>query len=145
MSNKPIVEALSKVLADSHALYLKTQNYHWNVVGPHFRSLHQMFEEQYTDLAEAIDIIAERIRALGAKAPGTWKAYEGLTSIQPGNEEASAQDMVKELAGDQSKILQTLKSTLDCAGEAGDEVTVDLMVQRMDVHDKARWMLESSL
>ena len=145
MTNHPVAEQLEKLLADSYALYLKTQNYHWNVEGPNFRPLHLLFEEQYTDLATAIDDIAERIRALGKKAPGTWKAYQALTTIKDGDEMADAHTMVKELADDQQVIDTTLKQALKAAQEAEDEVTIGLIVDRMSVHEKARWMLNSSI
>ncbi len=145
MSNKPVVDELKKVLADSYALYLKTQNYHWNVTGPHFKPLHLMFEEQYNDLALAVDSVAERIRALGEKAPGTWSAYSKVTSIKEGNENAKSEQMVRELAEDQEKIIDTLKHTLAVAQKADDEVTIDLMIERMGVHEKAAWMLRSSI
>ena len=111
MTNQPVIEGLKNVLADSYALYLKTQNYHWNVEGPHFKPLHVLFEEQYTDLATAIDEVAELIRGLGAKAPGTWGAYEALTNIKDGDENASADAMVKALAEDQAVIQQTFDMT----------------------------------
>jgi starvation-inducible DNA-binding protein len=144
MSNKPVVDALKAVLADNYALYLKTQNYHWNVEGPQFSSLHTMFETQYQDLALAIDTAAELIRGLGEKAPGTFDAYAKTTTIKPGNENASASDMVKELAADNGTIQQTLQGALDVAQKAGDEVAADYMIGRMTVHRKAQWMLKSS-
>ena len=143
MTNKPVVEALKKVLADSYALYLKTQNYHWNVEGPRFRSLHLLFEEQYNDLAGAVDSIAELIRSAGEKAPGTWKAYAELTTIKDGNENASAEQMVKDLAADQAAIQSTLQHALDAAQNAGDEVAADTIIGRMSVHRKNKWMLDS--
>ncbi len=145
MSNKPVVEALKTALADNYALYVKTQNYHWNVEGPNFKALHLLFEEQYTDLAAAIDTIAELIRGLGEKAPGTFAAYTKQTTIKPGNEEASADQMVKELTKDQSVIEKTLQKALDAAQKAGDEVVAGFMVERLTVHRKAAWMLKSSL
>lgn len=145
MSNKPVVDALKKVLADSYALYLKTQNYHWNVEGPQFKALHELFELQYTDLATAIDEIAELIRSLGEKAPGTMQSYGSTTIIKDGNENADAATMVKELADDQKLISQRLTETREAAENAGDEVVVDMMVQRLAVHRKNKWMLESSL
>ena len=145
MTNNLVADSLKRVLADSYALYLKTQNYHWNVTGPSFKPLHLLFEEQYNDLALAVDDVAERIRALGEKAPGTWKAYEAITSIKDGNEDADATTMVKELAQDQQAILQTLKQALDTAQTADDEVSIGLLVDRMSVHEKAAWMLKSSI
>ena len=145
MTNKPVVDALKNVLADNYALYLKTQNYHWNVESPQFNSLHLMFEAQYSDLALAIDTAAELIRGLGEKAPGTFDAYAKITGIKPGNENASATDMVKELAGDQATIMKTLTAALAVAQKAGDEVAADYMIERLTVHRKAEWMLRASL
>lgn len=145
MSNTKTVDSLKKVLADSYALYLKTQNYHWNVTGPNFKTLHLLFEEQYTDLAAAIDTIAERIRALGAKAPGTWKAYEAITSIADGDENADADTMVNTLVADQALLVKSLKSALSSAQAEGDEVSIGLLVDRMSIHEKNAWMLRSSV
>ena len=145
MTNKPVAESLKIALADSYALYLKTQNYHWNVTGRNFKSLHELFEEQYTDLATAIDGIAERIRSLGEKAPGTWKAYDRLTNIEAGNDNASADEMIRDLADSQAIIAKTLTQTLTTAQTANDEVTIDLVTDRMAAHEKNRWMLNSSL
>lgn len=144
MTNTPVVEGLKRVLADNYALYLKTQNYHWNVEGPRFRELHLMFEEQYTDLATAVDTAAELIRGLGEKAPGTFAAYQN-SGIKPGNENASAEQMVRELAADQQAIAKTLQSALEAAQKAGDEVVADYMIQRLTVHRKVAWMLMSTL
>ena len=144
MNNKPITESLNIVLADSYALYLKTHNYHWNVVGPSFRSLHMMFEEQYTDLAVAVDDIAERIRSLGEKAPGTFSEFAKLTTIKEGDKNASANDMVEDLAQSQDQIVVSLKEALSVAQKAEDEVTSDLLIGRMAIHEKAAWMLKST-
>ncbi len=145
MANKQLIEALKTVLADNYALYLKTQNYHWNVEGPNFKGLHLLFEEQYTDLAEAIDTVAELIRGSGEKAPGTFDSYIKKTSIKSGNENASAQQMVKELAEDQALIQKTLQQCLEIAQKAGDEVVAGFMIERLTFHRKASWMLKSSL
>lgn len=145
MINKPITESLNIVLADSYALYLKTHNYHWNVVGPNFRSLHMMFEQQYTDLAVAVDDIAERIRSLGEKALGTFSEFSELTSIKEGNKSADANDMVKDLAQSQDQIVGSLKKALNIARKADDEVTADLLIGRMAIHEKAAWMLKSTV
>ncbi len=144
MTNKPVVDALKNVLADNYALYLKTQNYHWNVEGANFRGLHLLFEEQYTDLTMAIDTVAELIRGLGEKAPGTFDAYTKNTTIKPGNENASAEQMVKELTDDQAAIQKTLQTALEAAQKAGDEVVAGFMIERLTVHRKAAWMLKSS-
>ena len=145
MGKKSVIEALKIVLADNYALYLKTQNYHWNVEGPHFKSLHLLFEEQYTDISMAIDTVAELIRGLGEKAPATFDAYIKNTSIKSGDENATADDMVKELAEDQAKIQKTLQSALEAAQKAEDEVVAGFMIERLTVHRKAAWMLRSSL
>lgn len=146
MSNQEnVIAELKKVLADSYALYLKTQNYHWNVEGPYFKPLHLLFEEQYTDLASAIDEIAELIRGLGEKAPGTFKAYQEITAIADGNENQSANQMVEDLIADQNLITKTLQAALQAAQEAGDEVVIGVLVERMTVHRKNQWMLRSSL
>ena len=144
MSN-PVAESLKTVLADSYALYLKTQNYHWNVTGPNFNSLHTLFEEHYSELALAVDEIAELIRGVGEKAPGSFKAFENLTSIKAGNENAKAEIMVKELAADNTHIQKTLLLALEVAQEAGDEVVIGALTERMTVHRKTEWMLKSSL
>lgn len=145
MSNTSLTEALQRVLADTYALYLKTQNYHWNVKGPSFRSLHKLFESQYTDYAEAIDEIAERIRILGELAPGSFDIYNKLKSIEDANPTASAADMIKHLADDQDLLIQCLKSAISTAASMEDEVTVGLLTDRVAVHEKNRWMLSSSL
>ena len=147
MSNKPVTDSLKTLLADSYILYLKTQNYHWNVTGMHFASLHALFEEQYTDLFEAIDDIAEHIRTLGEKAPGSFKSYNALKTIEDadGDENADATTMIRHLRDDQYKILQTLEHLLQKAQDAEDEPSVDLAVERMRVHKKNSWMLNALL
>lgn len=145
MVNKQLIEMLKTVLADSYALYLKTQNYHWNVEGTNFRGLHLLFEEQYTDLSGAIDNIAELIRTLGEKAPGTFDAYIQKTSIKSGNENAPAQQMVRDLLEDQALIQKTLQQCLITAQKVGDEVVAGFMIERLTFHRKASWMLKSSL
>jgi starvation-inducible DNA-binding protein len=145
MSKKPVVNSLKSLLADYYALYLKTQNYHWNVEGQNFRALHLLFEEQYTDLATAIDTVAELIRGLGEKAPATFAAYSTNATIKDGNENAKAEQMVKELAVDQLLIQKTLQNAFDAAQKSGDEVVVGFAIERMTVHRKAAWMLNSSI
>lgn len=142
---KAIADELSKVLADSYMLYLKTHNYHWNVTGELFHSLHEQFEEQYTELADAIDEIAERIRALGYRAPGTFKEFQELTSIEEDTEEPEALEMVRRLALGNEQILRTARKALRPANKAEDEATVDLLTQRLDLHAKTAWMLRSHL
>jgi len=143
MSSNEIISSLNHVLADTYALYLKTQNYHWNVTGPHFGDLHTKFEGQYADLADAVDTIAERIRALGDKVPATFKVFDKKCHIQDGNENAEANTMVKELASDNKAIVKVLKECASIAEKKGDIATADLMTQRVAIHDKASWMLSS--
>ncbi len=145
MTNKPVIEALKNVLADNYALYLKTQNYHWNVEGPNFKGLHSLFEDQYRDLAGAIDTVAELIRGLGEKAPGTFETYIKRTSIKPGNENASAQQMVKDLLEDQTLIQKTLQLCLEMAQKVNDEVVTGFMIERLTFHRKTSWIMKSSL
>lgn len=140
-----IAKGLSKVLADSYTLYLKTHNYHWNVTGPMFNTLHLMFEGQYTELATAVDEIAERIRALGVYAPGSYKAFAGLTEIQEETEVPAAEEMIKQLVIGQETVARTAREVFKLADEAADEPTADLLTQRMQVHEKNAWMLRSML
>ncbi|MGB7405741.1 MAG: DNA starvation/stationary phase protection protein [Pacificimonas sp.] len=135
---------LGKVLADSYTLYLKTHNFHWNVKGPHFHALHNLFEEQYTELAEAVDDIAERIRALGETAPGSYRQFGNLNSIDEAPDTPpDALVMADQLAQDHEAVAQTCRNLLPVAEGADDEVSVDMMIGRMTVHDKAAWMLRS--
>lgn len=145
MTNKPVIESLKAVLADSYTLYLKTQNYHWNVTGPNFKGLHELFQLQYEDMALAIDEVAERIRSLGDFAPGSYKAYTKLTSIKEADDNTKSADMVKNLANDQDLIIVTLNKALSAAQDAEDESTADLLIGRISIHEKNRWMLKSSL
>lgn len=140
---KDIVSGLSVLLADSYTLYLKTHNYHWNVTGPMFQTLHTLFETQYTELAVAVDDIAERIRALGEFAPGSYKEYARLTTIKEAEGVPSAEEMIKDLVKGQESIAKTARSIVETADNAKDEVTLDLLTQRMTVHEKTAWMLRS--
>ena len=140
-----IAKGLSKLLADSYTLYLKTHNYHWNVTGPMFNTLHQMFEEQYTELAGAVDAIAERIRALGHPAPGSYRAYAGLTSIEEEDGVPDAKDMIRQLVIEQEAVVRTARELFPTVEAAKDEPTADLLTQRMQVHEKNAWMLRSLL
>jgi len=145
---KAISDALSHLLADSYMLYLKTHNFHWNVTGPHFHSLHEQFEEQYNDLALAVDEIAERIRALGYTAPGTFKEFTKLTTIEEDTGKPEAMEMVRQLAADNEKVLKTCRKALKpCEIETGDndEATIDLITERLHTHSKTAWMLRSHL
>jgi len=142
---KAISEGLSRLLADSYMLYVKAHNYHWNVTGPHFHSLHAMFEEQYTELAPAIDEIAERIRALGFFAPGSFKAFSKLSNIQEEDDIPSALEMVENLVEANEQILRTAREALPACEEGNDEASLDLLTQRLQVHSKTAWMLRSML
>lgn len=140
-----IVKGVSHLLADSYSLYLKTHNFHWNVTGPMFQTLHLMFEEHYTELALAVDQIAERIRALGAQAPGSYKAFAELSSVPDTTEVPDAKGMIKELVQAHETVIKTARSAFPAAEKAGDEVTADLLTQRLQVHEKTAWMLRSLL
>ncbi len=138
-----IAEGLSRLLADSYTLYLKTHNYHWNVTGPMFTTLHQLFEQHYLELATAVDEIAERIRALGFRAPGSYKEFTKLTSIFEAEGEPDAQEMIKDLMEGQEAVVRTARSIFAVVEEANDEPTADLLTQRMQIHEKNAWMLRS--
>ena len=140
-----IAAGLSSLLADSYTLYLKTHNYHWNVEGPQFNTLHQMFETQYTELATAVDEIAERIRALGIKAPGSYAQFADLTAVEEAAGGESADEMVRQLAIGQETIVRTARAAFPAADDANDEPTADLLTQRMQIHEKNAWMLRSML
>lgn len=140
-----ITDGLSRLLADTYTLYLKTHNYHWNVTGPMFQTLHLMFETQYTELALAVDLIAERIRALGAKAPGSYAEFSRLTSISEGTSVTSAIDMIRDLVASQEAVVRTARALFPVVDEAHDEPTADLLTQRMQIHEKTAWMLRSLL
>jgi len=138
-----IAEGLAKLLADTYTLHLKTHNFHWNVTGPMFNSLHLMFETQYTELATAVDEIAERIRALGVKAPGSYAQFAELTSIKEETGMPEAQEMIAQLVKDQETVARTARAVLPLADAAGDEPTADLVTQRLQIHEKTAWMLRS--
>jgi starvation-inducible DNA-binding protein len=140
-----IAAGLSRVLADSYTLYLKTHNYHWNVTGPLFNTLHTMFEQQYTELALAVDEIAERIRALGHPAPGSYQAFAELTSIKEETGQPSAEEMIRQLVVGQEAVVRTAREVFPLADQANDEPTADLLTQRMQLHEKNAWMLRSML
>ena len=140
-----IAAGLSRLLADTYTVYLKTHNFHWNVTGSMFNSLHLMFETQYTELALAVDDIAERIRALGFPAPATYSQYARLTSIPEPVGIPSAKEMIQQLVNDQEAIVCTARSIFPLADEANDEPTGDLLTQRMQLHEKNAWMLRSLL
>ncbi|GAP97366.1 Dps family protein [Leptolyngbya sp. NIES-2104] len=140
-----IADGLSRLLADTYTLYLKTHNFHWNVTGPMFQTLHTMFETQYTELALAVDLIAERIRALGYPAPGTYSEYAKLSSIDETPGVPKAEEMIKLLVQGQEAVVRTARSLFPLVDEANDEPTADLLTQRMQVHEKTAWMLRSLL
>lgn len=140
-----IAQCLGRLLADSYTLYLKTHNFHWNVTGPMFQTLHVMFETQYTELALAVDLIAERIRSLGHPAPGTYGDYQRLTSIPEITGVPKAQDMIRQLVEGQETVVRTARAAFPAAERAGDEATADLLTQRIQLHEKTAWMLRSLL
>lgn len=138
-----VAEGLKGFLADSYTLYLKTHNFHWNVTGPQFQTLHAMFEEQYSELWTAVDEIAERIRALGQPAPGSYKSFAKLTSIEEAEEVPEAGEMVRQLGADHEAVVRRARTVLHTAQKAEDEVTIGLLTDRMAVHEKTAWMLRS--
>jgi starvation-inducible DNA-binding protein len=140
-----IAAALSKLLADTYTLYLKTHNFHWNVKGPMFQTLHLMFETQYNELALAVDLIAERILALGYPAPGSYVEFGNLTSIKEADGVPKAKDMIRQLLEGQEIVSRTASKAFPAAEAAGDQVTMDLLTQRIQVHEKTAWMLKSLL
>ena len=143
-----VAQALASLLADTYTLYLKTHNYHWNVTGPRFRDLHLMFEEQYNELALAVDSVAERIRTLGAKAPGSYKSFDRLSKIEDADDEATlpdADEMLKTLESDNATLVRTAREALEIAQNAQDESSVSLISDRMVVHEKVAWMLRSMI
>ena len=145
MSNKPVTDALKKILADSYGLMLMTQNYHWNVEGPRFPELHALFQTQYEELFAAVDTIAERIRALGEKAPGSYSEFKKLSSISDADSSLDENGMVRDLYIAHTQLLALLKKSLATADKANDDATVDLLTQRIATHDKTAWMLRSTL
>ena len=140
-----IVKGLSALLADSYALYLMTHNFHWNVTGPQFNSLHQMFMTQYTEQWTALDLIAERIRSLGHPAPGTYTAFARLASVQEVDGVPVAEDMVRHLVRAQETVARTARGLFPVVDAANDQPTADLLTQRLEVHEKTAWMLRSVL
>jgi starvation-inducible DNA-binding protein len=142
---KQIAEGLSRLLADTYTLYLKTHNFHWNVKGPMFQTLHLMFEQQYNELALAVDQIAERIRALDYPAPGTYAEYVKLSSIRETAGVPRAEEMIKLLVEGQEAVVRTARSVFPAVEKANDEPSADLLTQRMQIHEKTAWMLRSLL
>ncbi|MCY7273741.1 MAG: DNA starvation/stationary phase protection protein [Phormidesmis sp. CAN_BIN44] len=140
-----IAGGLSRLLADTYSLYLKTHNFHWNVTGPMFNTLHLMFEAQYTELALAVDLIAERIRSLGFPAPGTYSEYAKLSSIEETPGVPKAEEMIRLLVQGQESVVRTARSIFPVVNAANDEPSADLLTQRMQIHEKTAWMLRSLL
>lgn len=140
-----IAEGLSRLLADTYTLYLKTHYFHWNVTGPMFNTLHLMFETQYTELSLAVDLVAERIRALGHFAPGSYSEYAKLSSIKDAEGVPKAQDMIKQLVEGQEAVVRTARALFPVVEKAGDEASADLLTQRIQLHEKTAWMLRSML
>lgn len=142
---KKTAEGLSHLLADTYTLYLKTHYFHWNVTGPMFNTLHLMFEQQYNELALAVDAIAERIRSLDFYAPGTYRDFAKLTSIKESESVPKANDMIRELVAGHEAVVRTARGVFPTAEKAGDEATADLLTQRLQLHEKTAWMLRSLL
>jgi len=142
---RKIAEGLSRLLADTYTLYLKTHNFHWNVTGPMFNTLHLMFEQQYSELALAVDLVAERIRALGFPAPGSYREFAKLTSIQESEGSLSADEMIRQLVQGQEAVVRTARGVFPLVDKVNDEPSADLLTQRMQVHEKNAWMLRSLL
>ena len=140
-----IAKGLSRLLADTYTLYLKTHNFHWNVTGPMFQTLHLMFELQYNELALAVDLVAERIRALGHPAPGSYAQFSKLSSIAEETDVPRAEDMIRRLVEGQESVVRIARSVFTSAEKSSDQVTMDLLTQRMQVHEKTAWMLRSLL
>ena len=140
-----VTEGLSRLLADSYILYLKTHNFHWNVEGPMFNTLHMMFMDQYTELWNALDLVAERIRALGSYAPGSYKKFAQLSSIPEADEHVPAKEMIKQLLHGHETVAKTVRTIFPVAEAGSDEATLDLLTQRLQIHEKTAWMLRSML
>lgn len=139
------VDILKQALADTYALYLKTQNYHWNIIGPNFKPLHLMLEEHYIELADAVDTIAERIRALGDKAPASFSKYAAMTKIKEGDEDASAEDMLADLLESHGQVVKVLKQVDVAADKHTDAGTMNMIDERIEAHQKTMWMLRATL
>lgn len=145
MKNHQTLEALEKILADSYVLMLKTQNYHWNVVGDNFKSLHEMFQTQYEELFSAIDELAERIRSLGFKVDGTFDHFKKHSDIKNGNKDFYPIDMLKDLIADHEIVIKQLHKAISISQSEGDEASADIFIQRIKSHEKTLWMLQSSI
>jgi starvation-inducible DNA-binding protein len=144
-NREAIADGLSRLLADTYTLYLKTQNYHWNVTGPMFPTLHLLFERQYNELALAVDLIAERLRALDAHAPASYREFAQYTTIDEDDDRPDASEMIHRLLAGQESVIRTARSIFPAVEEAHDDPTADLLTQRTEAHQKAAWMLRSLL
>ena len=144
-NRKKIVEGLARMQADTYTLYLKTHNFHWNVTGPMFQTLHLMFQTQYNEIWLAVDVIAERIRALGFPAPGSYKEFAALTEIKDSKGVPNAKEMIRQLMEGQETVVRTARAVFPIAEAAGDQPTADVLTQRMTVHEQNDWMLRSLL
>lgn len=144
-SGTAVVDALSALLADSYTLYLKTHNYHWNVTGPMFTTLHTLFETEYTELATAVDEIAERIRAVGAFAPGSYSAFAELSTVKEETGRPEAKDMIRNLVADQNAVAASARRVIEAAEATNDQASADLGTRRVEIHEKNAWMLRSHL
>jgi starvation-inducible DNA-binding protein len=144
-ANAQVVDALSRLLADTYTLYLKTHNYHWNVTGPMFNTLHTLFETEYTEYALAVDEIAERIRAVGARAPGSYSEFSELASVKEDRGSPAATQMLENLVADQEATAASARRLVEAAEAAGDQASADLGVRRIEIHEKNAWMLRSHL
>lgn len=142
--SKAIITELARLLADTYALYLKTQNYHWHVRGPNFKSLHELFEEQYTSLTGAIDLIAERIVTLGGIAPASFDDFIKLTSIKKGQSTAKPDEMINDLYNDHKQVITDMNKAIKIAQQDEDEGSISLLSERIGEHEKMRWMLDAS-
>ncbi len=144
-NRKEIAKGVSKLLADTYTLYLKTHKFHWNVTGPMFQTLHLMFEQHYNELWTAVDLIAERIRALDEFAPGSYSEFSALSSIKEEKSNLKAEDMIRSLVEGHGAVIRTARSIFPIAEKSSDQVTMDLLTQRMQIHEKTAWMLRSLL
>ncbi|MCC2680007.1 MAG: hypothetical protein K0R29_2583 [Pseudobdellovibrio sp.] len=142
---KEVAGGLSKLLADTYTLYLKTHSFHWNVEGPMFQTLHVMFMEQYTEMWNALDVIAERIRALGTYAPGTYAELSALSSVKESKTVPKASKMIEEAVQGHEQVIKTIRGMFESAEKAKDQTTMDVLTQRLDIHEKTAWMLRSLL
>lgn len=144
-TSSPVVDALITLLADTYVLYTKTQNFHWNVTGPNFFAYHQAFENQYEQLSDAIDVLAERIRALGEKTPASLAQFLKITSLNEADDNLNANDMLQALLLDHELLAFNIENAFEIMDESGDEVTMDILIERKTEHDKTAWMLRSAL